>query len=175
MRSHLPWLGQGDIFAEVPIIISELDQAREVVVRQEPGPAILLTHDCAMDKPDRNGNPRVETLQFASLKTFSALSSDRQINLRGQATALMPFDALYVGQIPDFGETFFVLADTFCLPSTFFSLEFSDYGGHEHADDNIANYVVSRAKDTRIGRLDQSQLDLLRRKLPAYWARVQIN
>lgn len=61
MRPHLPWLGQGDIFRAVPVIVVRLVGAGNVEAEATTGPAVLLTHDCAMDKPDKvTGSPRVE-------------------------------------------------------------------------------------------------------------------
>lgn len=69
MRSHVPWLGQGDIFANLPIIDVAVTGAGEVQATVIEGPAVLLTHDCDMDKPDNaTGLPRIQRMQFARLE-----------------------------------------------------------------------------------------------------------
>jgi hypothetical protein len=173
LRTHLPWLCQGDIFRDVPVIDVTLADPSRVEVISRSGPAVLLTHDCAMDKPNRRGEPRVERLQFARLRSIDALPPDKQGSLRGSATSSGPFDVLYVGEISDLGESFILLSDPYYLPAAYFALRFDDYTGHPDAGAGSATYAAPGAHDTRLGRLDQAQMDLLRVKMLAFWARVQ--
>jgi len=176
LRIHLPWLGQGDIFGEVPVIGAELDPAGNVHAYSSPGPAVLLTHDCAMDKPDKaTGLPRVERLQFARLREITALSPDRQANLRGAAKKVGPFEALYLDEIPQFGETFMLLTDPYYLPARYFDLTLLAHGDHPEAESQSAIYTTPRRHDTRIGRIDAEQLDLLRQKMLAHWTRFDLD
>ncbi|MCA1607441.1 MAG: hypothetical protein LC775_18700 [Acidobacteria bacterium] len=174
VRTHLPWLGQGDIFGEIPVVGAELDHAGNVRVYSSPGPAVLLTHDCAMDKPDKaTGLPRVERLQFARLRSITALPSNRQASLRGAAKKLGPFEALHLGEIPQFGETFVLLTDPYYLPAQYFDLALLSHINHPEAEPVGAEYTTPQRRDTRIGRIDAEQLDLLRRKMFAYWTRLK--
>ena len=85
MRSHLPWLCQGDLFRDVPIVDCTLQGRATIRPRISNGPALLLTHDCAMDKRTKSGLPRVERLQFAPLKVVSAEQGSRGRTIRGDA------------------------------------------------------------------------------------------
>lgn len=168
MRAHLPWLSQGDILGEVPTISVELDRAGDIEVRSSPGPAVLLTHDCALDKPN------VQRLQFARLRVLSALPADQQGNLRGAAKKVGPFDSLYLGQIPQFNETFILLSDPYYLPAEYFRLALLLHGAHPEAESESAKYTTPQQNDTRVGRIDEEQLDLLRRKMLAFWTRLKM-
>ena len=171
MQENLPWLTQGDIFASAPVVDVKLDGSNKARADLVSGPAILLTHGCAMDKPDRHGQPRVERLQFARLRSLNALPIDRQGNLRGTRDRLQPFEALYVGEVPDLGETFILLSDPYYIPAAYFALTFVDYSTDPRAEPN-AKYITPQANDSRVGLLDQSQIELLLKKMIAFWARI---
>jgi len=173
VRAHLPWLAQGDIFRDAPVVDVTVAEGSRVEVASRLGPTVLLTHDCAMDKPNSRGEPRVERFQFARLRSIDSLSGDLQRSLRGSSNSLGPFEVLYLGQISDLGESFILLSDPYYLPAAYFALRFVDYTGHPDADANNALYATPSAHDTRLGRLDQSQIELLRAKMLAFWARVR--
>jgi hypothetical protein len=175
LRTHLPWLNQGDIFGEVPVVSVELNPAGDVRAYCSPGPAVLLTHDCAMDKPDNaTGLPRVERLQFARLRAITALPADQQASLRGASKKIGPFDSLHLGEIPQFGETFMFLTDPYYLPARYFDLALLAHSDHPEAETRSAEYATPRRHDTRIGRIDEEQLDRLRHKMLAYWTRLKL-
>ncbi len=136
------------------------------------GPAVLLTHDCDMDKPSRDGTPRIERMQFSRLRAFDSLPRDRQQSLRSQQSSLGPFEALYLGDVGSFGESFILLSDPYYIPRGYFSPGFQDYPDHPDAEGE-AKYLTALLHDTRIGRLEAEQLDLLRRKMAAFWARLK--
>jgi hypothetical protein len=171
LRDHLPWLCQGDIFAAAPVIDVILSSANELQVSLPTGPAVLITHDCAMDKPNRSGRPRVERLQFVRLRAVDALPPEQRNSLRGSRTRLPPYEALHLGDIADLGESFILLSDPYYLPAAYFALSFEDYSQHPQAGPD-ARYITPSLHDTRLGCLDAEQVELLRRKLIAFWARV---
>jgi hypothetical protein len=171
LRNHLPWLCQGDIFADAPVMDVILVNTNELHVSLPMGPSVLLTHDCAMDKPTRSGQPRVERLQFARLRAIDSLPNELQRSLRGNQVKLAPYEALYVGNVADLGESYILLSDPYYLPASYFALSFENYSNHPEAEPG-ARYVTPQANDTRLGRLDEGQVELLRRKLIAFWARV---
>lgn len=172
MRNHVPWLGQGDIFASAPIIDITLTDAGDVQVVAIEGPAVLLTHDCDMDKPDRTtGQPRIPRMQFARLRAVDALPPSYQRTLRTSRNKLGPFEALYLGDIQGFGESCVLLSDPYYIPSAYFLPIFGEYTGHVEAVEG-ARYITAQAHDSRMGRLDEAQLILLRRKMAAFWTRL---
>jgi hypothetical protein len=171
VRDHLPWLCQGDIFADAPVVDVSLTATGGVEATVMTGPAVLLTHDCDMDKPSRSGAPRVERMQFARLRSIEALPADRQRTLRDRRDKIAPYEALYLGEVSTFGESFILLSDPYHMPSAYFGLIFQDYVGHSEAD-QIGKYITAQEHDSRVGRLDLSQLALLRQKMTAFWARV---
>lgn len=175
MRIHLPWLSQGDIFGEIPVVGVELDPAGDVRAQCSPGPAVLLTHDCAMDKQDKvTGLPRVKRLQFARLRSITALPADQQASLRGASKKTGPFDILHLGEMPQFGETFMFLTDPYYLPAQYFNLVLLAHSDHSEAGTRNAKYITPQRHDTRIGRIDEEQLDRLRHKMLAYWTRLKL-
>jgi hypothetical protein len=93
MRNHLPWLGQGDIFSSVPVLDVTLSSSGAVQAEVAEGPAVLLSHDCDMDKPDRTtGQPRISRMQFARLRSVDATSPTFQTTLRASKNSVGPFE-----------------------------------------------------------------------------------
>jgi hypothetical protein len=173
MRNHVPWLCQGDIFASVPIIDITLTDAGAVHAAVVEGPAVLLTHDCDMDKPDSStGQPRIQRMQFARLRAVDATPAHYQRNLRTNRNNVGPFEALYLGEIADFGESCILLSDPYYIPSDYFLPTFEDFGGHADAAEGD-RYIAAQLHDSRVGRLDEAQLILLRRKMAAFWTRME--
>ena len=171
MRDHLPWLGQGDIFERTPVVDVFLTDAGDVRATIIEGPAVLLTHDCDMDKPDRSGNPRVQRMQFARLRAVDALPDDRQRTLRTTQENLAPFEVLYLSNVARFGESFILFSDPYYVPSAYFQPAFREYADHMEAEGD-ARYITAQDHDSRIGRLDDAQLTLMRQKMSAFWSRV---
>ncbi|MDX6744982.1 hypothetical protein [Actinocorallia sp. A-T 12471] len=174
MRPHLPWLCQGDIFSDAPIVDIAAQGTGGLEASLIYGPAILITHDCAMDKPDKDGNPRVQHFQLVRLRSMSALPQDRRGNLKGGRAKVPPFEAMYVGDVGDLGESFILLSDPYFLPAGYFAPGFVDYRGHAEADPQVTNYITPLLNDSRIGRLEEDQIQLLRRKIIAFWTRMDV-
>jgi hypothetical protein len=172
LRNHLPWLCQGDIFANAPVVDVTLTATNGLQLALPTGPSVLLTHECAMDKPNQRGEPRAELLQFARLRAIDSLPRDRQMLLRQKRNDLGPFDILYLGEIGELGESFILLTDPYHLPARFFSLKFEDYSSHPDAGPG-ARYVTPQANDTRLCRMDEAQVELLRQKMLAFWTRLR--
>ncbi|WP_344829351.1 hypothetical protein [Actinocorallia longicatena] len=126
-----------------------------------------------MDKPNKDGSPRVDLLQFARLRSMGSLPEDKRSTLRGMRQKLQPFEALFVGEVADLGESFILLSDPYFLPASYFGLEFINYKDHPEADPEIADYVTPVLRDSRVECLDEGQISLLRQKMAAFWARVQ--
>ena len=168
-------MGQGDIFGRLPVLEVEMQEDGQVVAGLNAGPAILLTHDCAMDKPDRAGLPRVERFQFAAVRSMESLPPDRRRNLTGQAHQVPPYEVLYLGKVADYGECFMLLSDPYYLPAKFFEPHFADYVGHVAVPDpsGPTSFITPGRNDSRLGRIDEYQLDLLRLKMLAYWTRLE--
>jgi hypothetical protein len=132
------------------------------------GPALLVTHDCAMDKPNRDGSPRIRNIHFLPALALSLEDPNRQSLLRKEAVA--PFEAFYVGDVPSLGEVYCVLSEQFSVPSAYFSpalKEFPSDGGEESA----AKYLVAKRNGDRFGRVEPNRLALLHDKISAYWTR----
>ena len=110
-------------------------------------------------------------MQFARLRGVESLSRDHQQSLRSQRNRLGPFEALYLGEVGAFGESFILLSDPYYVPAAYFLPTFEQYIGHPDAEGD-ARYLTPLEHDSRIGRVDAEQLELLRRKMTAFWARV---
>ena len=124
-----------------------------------------------MDKPGSGGRPRVEWLQFTRLRAVDALPVERRHTLRNGQRGVGPYDVLYAGELPTLGECFIFLSEPYHLPAVYFDLGFDDYSGHRDAEPD-ARYVTPRRNDTRVCRLDDLQIELLHKKMLAFWARV---
>ncbi len=172
MEAHRPWLAQGDIFRAVPVLEIEVLPSGQAVASLPTGPAVLLTHDCAMDKAYSDGRPKYERLQFARLRATAGLPQERRANLQGSRGAVAPFEAMWLGEVGDLGESFLLLSDTYFLPVECFRLLCVQY---EEAAGNGPNTprATPQVIDTRFARLSDDQLNLLRRKMLAYWTRLQ--
>jgi hypothetical protein len=166
LEQPLDWLCQGDIFVGVPVLVPRiLSDATVVAVSVELGPALLVTHDCALDKT-RSGLPTINRLNFLPLLSFNLLDPNRKGLLKRRR--IEPFEALYVGQIDEFGEAYCVLSEMYPLPAEYFEPVIR---GFVDPSGNDQQYLVATENDTRVGRLESSDLALLRDKLNAYWTR----
>jgi hypothetical protein len=116
----------------------------------------------------------MDRFQFARLRTFASLAHERQQNLRGRADKVEPTEVLVVGEIPDLGETFMLLSEPHYLPATYFGGTFVDYADHKDATGDDRAFLTPASKhDTRICRLDDPQIELLRLKMQGFWTRTQ--
>jgi hypothetical protein len=121
-----------------------------------------------MDKATR-GVPRIERLNFLPLLAVEAATPDRRGLLRrGQ---LQPFEAYYLGDVPELGESYTLLSEAYALPANFFGPTLKSFEGHPSADDDTPHYLVASKNDSRLVRLGEGQLELLWDKLNAFWTR----
>lgn len=111
----------------------------------------------------------MERLNFLPLLSLDATDSNRRALLRRRS--LEPYEALYVGPVAEFEETYCVLSEMYPLPAAYFRPSIRSFAGHPSADSDEQQYLVPTVNDTRIGRLDDSVLRLLHDKLNAYWTR----
>lgn len=158
-----PWLCQGDLFKQAPVIYYP-DLSQDFVVQLRRGPALLINHDCALDKLNQ-GKASIERLSFVSIRKVSALPADRQQLIR--ADKLQPYEAHYLGELSEFGESYIVLSDPYHIPADYFGVEaqeFADVGGEKRSV--ITNH------DSRFGTLSSESLTLFRTKWNAYWTRL---
>lgn len=169
MQAHLPWFSQGDILERVPIISVDAPIEGSLSVTSPLGPAVLLTHGCAMDKASRAGKPSIRTLHFAPLVAVSHQDPSRQRLLR--AGGLTPYEVMHLGDCGPFGESFIVLSQMYALPTAYFVPTVIAWPDHPAAlpDDR---YCTPSANASRVGRLDDAQVDLLKRKMNAFWTRL---
>jgi len=169
LEECLPWLCQGDIFRSVPVLTPRvLSDASVIAVSVEVGPALLVTHGCALDKANQ-GVPRIERLNFLPLLAVEASRPDRQSLLR--RGKLQPFEAFYLGDTPEIGESYCVLSEIYALPASYFQPIMQSFEAHPQAPDDAQDYLMATKNDSRIGRLIESGLALLLDKFNAYWTR----
>lgn len=171
MEANAAWLCQGDVFSAAPVLDLGSDASGALTATLLTGPAVLLTHDCAMDKSYPDGSLRAERLQFARLRSIQGLTADRAGNLRGTRLAVEPSEALWLGEVEGHGECFIYLSDPYFLPSAYFEPTCVQYEVTEADGSPSRPRATPRAHDTRFGRLDPEQIDLLRRKMIAFWTR----
>src|SRR4051812_35214894 len=108
-----PWLGQGDVFRTAPIV--EFDPSGEL--RLIEGPAVLLTHDCVLDKRGRTDpRPAVPRLHFARVSSAETLDRSRRETLISQAWRLDPSEVFYLGRLPGIDDAAYIeLSDVYSV------------------------------------------------------------
>lgn len=160
-----PWLCQGDLFRNAPVLHYP-NLTQDFVAQLRMGPAMLVNHDCALDKL-RKGEASIERLSFVSIRNLAVLPNDRQQLTRTKANDLAPFEAHYLGQLAGLGESYIVLSDPWYVPADYFGARaqtFPEMGDEKRLV--IANH------DTRFARLGDASLALFRNKWNAYWTRT---
>jgi len=158
---HSAALEQGDVFLDVPIL-DAFDIDGEAQFRLIAGPAILLTHGCAMDKPVRDtSRPKIEYLSFARLRTTDDLTVDRKQLLRNNQVT--PYEVMYLGRIRPVGECYFSLHETYSVPAFHFDLTLIEHAGQRSA--------APQRNDTRVATISVAQRSILTSKLHGFWTR----
>lgn len=169
MDEHRPWLGQADVFSNAPILQVTLAEERltsEILY----GPALLLTHDCAMDKATADGLPKTDWLQFARIRLASQLPDQRRGNVWRARDDVPPYDVMWLGEVGAFGDCYMVLSDPYHVPVEYFDTRCIQYD--EQVDDrpNLPR-ATPRRNDSRMGRLPPDRVFLLQQKMLIYWTR----
>jgi hypothetical protein len=127
-------------------------------------PALLVTHDCALDKKSARGVMQASEITFLPLRRLSSLEGNKQSIIR--RNTLTPYDFLFVGELPgDLGESYVNLgsASTFSLDYFAPALVLED--GEEEA------HLTASRHDHRLGRLTSEQMDLFLDKWNVHWTR----
>jgi hypothetical protein len=164
-----PWLCQGDVFQLLPQIVATFDPPGDSVRSEiDVGPSLLMTHGCDLDKPTSKGQPRIERLQFLPLRDLNRQTPDRQRLARARSVA--PPEVVYVGQVDGVGDAFGLLSEMYALPSVYFQLALIEFADDPRAEPGKGHLVAGR-HGTRMGRLPTEDIDLLHRKVAAFWPR----
>lgn len=140
------------------------------------GAALLISESSQLDKRRRSGssNPQSSApgLQFIPLRDIEEID----VNVRGclRDMQVNPPMSVYVGSPIGGGiELYGNLFEAYPVPHHYFGMRMQDFGGHPDADPADPSHVVVERHDTRIGHLDPGQLELLKVKMLAYWAKVR--
>jgi len=167
-----PWLSQGDIFSKVLIAqAGVVDGMAQAVTKR--GPALLMTHGCALDKKRKAAGrevSRLEYLSFLPILSVEQLPPERAEPLRtmgneGQPT---PYEALYLGDVPEVGEAYVALGQPYTVPALFLRTELEAFTA-EQTGDVAETRVVPTINDERVAMLSPEGLDLLSAKWLAFW------
>jgi hypothetical protein len=163
-----PWLCQGDIFSDIPLIESGMNESG-LDVEVAHGPALLLTHGCALDKKTRAGAFTVRRLHFLPLRATASLPPEQQSTARRKRAEVAPAEVLYLGEVPGLTEAHVLLSEPFYLPAALFEIELAPFQQNE--TDHEEWMLVARAHDSRVARLAPSHVEVLLDKINAYWTR----
>jgi hypothetical protein len=107
-------------------------------------------------------------MQFLPILRVIDQDRGRQAVLR--KNVLQPYDVFYLGNCGALGESFTIMSEAYPLAAGFFAPEIREWSGHPEVEEP-ANCLTLTKNDTRIGRLEDAELDLLHTKLNAFWTR----
>lgn len=163
-----PWLCQGDIFGNIRVLDYPDIAGPDLVPQLRVGQAMLVTHDCSLDKMTGKGRHTIERLAFVRIREVDALPPDRAELLRSSHGKVQPYEAQYLGVLPDIGESYVLVSDPYFLPARYFDPRIEIY-----ADQPEPNGHLTIAKnDSRRFRLSDSELEIFRIKWNAQWTRT---
>jgi len=163
----LPWLSQGDLFQEVSVVVAE--PGFPVGLSAPVGPAMLMSHDCVLDKRNAAGST-LSSLNFMPLHQMSLAEPNHSAALRrGQ---LMPYNAMYVGDVPSIGPSYVEFSRIYRLPPKYLATELRTFDPPPEGEE-VGEYLCAGRNDTRVAKLSAPALELLRSKWNAYWTRRQ--
>jgi hypothetical protein len=163
--SYDKWLSQGDVFLSLPLVSVGLRNDRSLHLMQSDGPAVLITHDCVLDKRNKHGLT-IERVHVLPLLTTDGLANARVSNLKAKQGQLQPYEAMYVGALPEVGDCYLLVSNPKVIPAAYFALTATDVG------DEDLRATPSAATDSRCGRLHPDDVELLCAKWNAYWTRA---
>jgi hypothetical protein len=155
------------VFQLLPQVVVDMDLLGSIKATVDYGPALLITHDCDLDKP-RGTVPRIERLQFLPLRDLQQQDGNRQTLAR--SPNVQPPEPIYVGDVTGVGEAFGLLSEAYNLPAAFFTLSLEGFPNHPEADAGT-RYLVAGSHANRLGRLEGSAVELMQRKISVYYGR----
>jgi hypothetical protein len=155
------WLSQGDIFSDLPLVDTFLGSGVSVAALPR-GHALLVTHDCMLDKCNKHGTSLVEHLTFLRLIDVEAQLATKRKQLREAKDKEQPYRALYIGDVEGFGEAFVDINAPFTHPAELLGTESRD---HDDGDRRLAATLNA----DRAGRLSEDVVQLFRIKWNANW------
>ena len=160
--AHSPWLGQGDLFLTAPLVATQTNGSAvtsEIIL----APALLASHDCALDKVNARGVMQATHVTFLPLRSLTVLEGNRANIVR--SNNVTPYDFFFVGVLPGLGESYLSLNTPSTVTLDYFEPELRMFPGDSEA------HLVAQRNDTRIGTLSSAQLELFRTKWNVYWTR----
>jgi hypothetical protein len=160
-----PWLCQGDVFASVPLTVTSLVGADGVQCVVREGPALLLTHDCQLDK------------RGLSRLVFAPVSSPTDAGVTGSNLGqlrkgwLTPPEAIWLPDAGNGEEAVALLGQAFMIPTAYFDLAVEDFSYHLEHDPELPWHARVRReeRDTRAATMSADEAQLMRCKMSAYW------
>jgi hypothetical protein len=167
MIHNQAWASQGDVFSEVPngqVILTTGGQLRLPILQTNP--AILLTFDCVLDKPNRDQSPRIKRLHFLPLCLVSEQDPNLQRALRRATTT--PYEFFYLGECGALGEVFAPLSEGYSLPAAYFEVKLEPFDREPPGSDGELRLTFG-AHDTRIGLVEPEKREVLKDKMNAFW------
>lgn len=166
---HDSWLSQGDIFESV--LVTRVGVANGIAA-QAPGrgPALLVSHGCAIDKKTRAGTSRLEYVSFLPIQDVDGLEPQQADQLRRMKDTPQPYEVMYLGELPGIGEGYLSLTQPFTLPAVMLRTELKDFTAEETGDE-ADRRIVPTIGDTRVAKLSEAGIDLFHHKWIAQWTR----
>lgn len=139
----------------------------KIVAQMRVGPAMLITHDCDLDKMTGSGKPKIERFSFVRLREVDALEPSRAELIRSSYGKLQPYEAQYLGILPGIGESYVLVSDPYYLPSSYFGYEIREFTDQPEPNKHLA----LTENDSRRFRLSAAEIELFRTKWNIHWTR----
>jgi hypothetical protein len=161
------WLCQGDLFEEIPIVITESGFV-EPNPRMIYGPALLITYDCQLDKRTAKNNPQITRMQFIPIRNLDDLLKPDQVKNGLREGKLDPPEAIYIEPAFIKNEGFGLLGEAYTLPATYFGIEIREIGADQSTDGDRMRAHATQF-ESRICTMSPAELELLKKKMTAFW------
>lgn len=172
MRTPEPWLSQGDLFSEVPLVIAHVNERGAVRYVEGTGPALLLTDNCILDKRTRKRQtPKVGRLHVAPVRALADLDLEEDSQRRLLAGELNPPEPIYLDLGRD-GQAVALLGETYPIPSEYFGLEATK--DDADAGDDYRVMIGRTDRDTRSYAMERAEQRLLQEKLAYFWSHAEL-
>ncbi|WP_152185543.1 hypothetical protein [Segeticoccus rhizosphaerae] len=132
---------------------------------------MLISHGCAIDKKNSRGKSVLEYLSFLPLHNVAALDPGRAQQLRAALLEAKPYKVMYLGNVPQVGDSYVDLTEPYTLPALLLRTELKHFSA-EVTSEGEDDRVVATMHQTRVAMLTERAVQLFQRKWSIQWTRM---